>query len=62
MSAYDRMLEEFDRLDDEHHGFDREDADELVCPECDGDGYVDIVDDWGGVVGPAPCPKCGGLT
>jgi hypothetical protein len=29
-----------------------------VCETCDGDGYVDIVDDWGGVIGPAPCPNC----
>lgn len=29
-----------------------------VCETCDGDGYVDIVDDMGGVVGPAPCPNC----
>lgn len=30
------------------------------CPECDDDGYVDVVDEWGGVVGPAPCPRgCG---
>lgn len=28
------------------------------CEACDGDGYVDIVDDWGGVIGPAPCPNC----
>lgn len=35
---------------------DRED----VCPECDGDGYLDIVDDWGGVVDPRPCPGCVG--
>lgn len=28
------------------------------CETCDGDGYVDIVDDWGGVIGPAPCPEC----
>lgn len=28
------------------------------CETCDGDGYVDIVDDWGGVIGPAPCPNC----
>jgi len=28
------------------------------CETCDGDGYVDIVDGWGGVIGPAPCPAC----
>lgn len=28
------------------------------CETCDGDGYVDIMDDWGGVIGPAPCPNC----
>lgn len=31
-----------------------------ACPFCDGDGYSDIVDDWGGVVGPKPCEECGG--
>ena len=28
------------------------------CETCDGDGYVDILDDWGCVLGPAPCPEC----
>lgn len=28
------------------------------CPQCDGDGYLDIVNDDGGVDGPMPCPKC----
>ena len=32
------------------------------CIICDGDGYVDVLDDEGfGVLGPAPCPKCYGL-
>lgn len=31
------------------------------CQRCDGDGYLDIVDpDTGGVLGPRPCPDCGG--
>ena len=30
------------------------------CPYCDGDGYTDIVDDFGGVTGPRPCEECGG--
>lgn len=30
----------------------------MHCETCDDDGYVDIVDDWGRVVGPAPCPNC----
>lgn len=29
-----------------------------VCDTCDNDGYVDVMDDWGGVLGPAPCPNC----
>jgi hypothetical protein len=33
-------------------------ADHATCPTCDGDGYLDIVDDWGGVIGSAPCPAC----
>lgn len=32
----------------------------MTCLTCDGDGYVDIVNDWGGVIGPAPCPDCAG--
>ena len=28
------------------------------CETCDGDGYVDILDDWGCVLAPAPCPDC----
>lgn len=33
-----------------------------VCSTCDGDGYVDVVDDWGGVIGPAPCPTCADIN
>ena len=32
-----------------------------TCETCEGDGYVDIMDDWGGVLGPAPCPNCSPL-
>lgn len=28
------------------------------CATCEGDGYLDIVDDFGGVIGPKPCPDC----
>ena len=32
------------------------------CSTCDGDSYIDVLDDEGfGVIGPAPCPKCCGL-
>jgi len=34
------------------------DATDSACERCDGDGYVDIVNDWGGVIGLAPCPDC----
>lgn len=34
------------------------DVTKKVCETCGNDGYVDIVDDWGGVIGPAPCPTC----
>ena len=30
---------------------------EQTCPECDGDGYVDLMDDDGFVIGPGPCPR-----
>lgn len=30
------------------------------CEHCDGDGYLDIVNDDGGVDGPMPCPDCNG--
>lgn len=30
------------------------------CPYCDGDGYTDILDDFGGVIGPRPCEECDG--
>lgn len=32
------------------------------CATCDDDGYVDVMDDWGGVIGPAPCPDCADLN
>lgn len=31
--------------------------DAQTCPQCDGDGYMAIVDEWGGAVGSAPCPR-----
>lgn len=30
----------------------------MKCETCNGDGYVDIVDDLAEVIGPAPCPNC----
>jgi hypothetical protein len=31
------------------------------CPKCEGDGWVEIVDEeTGGVIGPRPCPDCDG--
>lgn len=56
MSDYDRMLNDFDRLDIENAGplFDPPE----VCPDCDGDGYIDLFDDDGFVIGPGPCPRC----
>ena len=52
-----------DRLIDERDGYYRPRAEPPephgdYCETCDGDGYLDIVDEWGGVVGPQPCPDC----
>lgn len=32
----------------------------VPCPRCDGDGYVDVFDDEGHVIGARNCDACGG--